>query len=147
MTTQVRKAKPAAVKKPVTTSPSSTESHRNEVVVCGRLSAVAVTKQLPSGDEIVNWRLVVDRPASDGSRKVDVVDCTTFGTRVRRQALGWNQGDVIEVVGSLRRRFWRGAGGLQSRCEIEVDTATRRTGAGGKRRVAAVALSRPRRPA
>jgi single-strand DNA-binding protein len=147
MTTQIRKAPPGARKKPSAKLPGSTEGHRNEVVVCGRLSATAVTKELPSGDEIVNWRLVVDRPMSDGSRKVDLVDCTTFGARVRRQAVGWSEGDVIEVVGSLRRRFWRGAGGLQSRCEVEVDTATRRTGAGGKRRVAAVALSRPRKPA
>jgi single-strand DNA-binding protein len=153
MTTQVSKPKPVAGRKQPTTMPgsttlpASTEGHRNEVVICGRLSAAAVMKELPSGDEIVNWRLVVDRPAADGSRKVDVVDCTTFGARARRQAFGWKEGDVIEVVGSLRRRFWRGAGGLQSRCEVEVDTATRRTTAGGKRRAAAAALSRPRTPA
>jgi single-strand DNA-binding protein len=120
--------------------------HRNEVVVCGRLSAGAVPKQLPSGDEIVTWRLVVDRGEDAGNRKVDVVDCTTFGARVRRQALAWSEGDTIEVVGALRRRFWRGPGGLQSRCEVEVDTANRRMSASVRKPKATAALSRRRKP-
>jgi single-strand DNA-binding protein len=95
------------------------------VVVAGRLAATAVFKQLPSGDEIVTWRLIVDRQTTDASRKVDLVDCTAFAARVRRQALEWSAGDVIEASGSLRRRFWRGAGGLQSRCEVEVAKASR----------------------
>jgi single-strand DNA-binding protein len=100
--------------------------HRNEVIVAGRLAAPGLSRQLPSGDEIVTWRLVVDRVTSAaGARRVDVVDCTAFGARVRRQSLGWHEDDVIEVVGALRRRFWRGPGGLQSRCEVEVETARR----------------------
>jgi single-strand DNA-binding protein len=120
--------------------------HCNEVVLCGRLAAEAVPKQLPSGDDIVTWRLVVDRAETTGARKVDLVDCTTFAARVRRQALAWSEGDTIEVVGALRRRFWRGAVGLQSRCEVEVDSATRRASA-ARGAGSAVALSRRRRPA
>jgi single-strand DNA-binding protein len=108
--------------------------HRNEVVVSGRLSAAAVVKALPSGDEIVTWRLIVDRPTGERG-KVDVVDCTAFGARVRRQALGWQVDEVIEVSGALRRRFWRGPAGLQSRYEVAVDNAARRNG-----------VKRPRKP-
>jgi single-strand DNA-binding protein len=126
-------------------APGPADGHRNEVVVCGRLSATALPKQLPSGDDIVTWRLVVDRAVTGGSRKVDVVDCTTFAARVRRQALRWTEGDLIEVTGSLRRRFWRGAGGLQSRCEVEAHSAARRKAAGGRQTVAVAALSRPRK--
>ena len=119
-------------------SAGGTDGHRNEVTVCGRLAAAALPKVLPSGDEIVSWRLVVDRPDQAGARGADLVDCTTFGARVRRQALGWQEGDLIEVSGALRRRFWRGAGGLQSRCEVEVATASKR---------AAVRPGRVREPA
>jgi single-strand DNA-binding protein len=139
MTPRVGAAEKRAPKEQV-----SHAGHRNEVTVCGRLSAAALTKELPSGDEIVNWRLVVDRGEVAGVRKVDVIDCTTFGGRVRRQALAWSEGDLIEVVGSLRRRFWRGAGGLQSRCEVEVDSAARRSPAA--RVSAAAGVSRPRKP-
>jgi single-strand DNA-binding protein len=119
--------------------------HRNEVIVSGRLSAAALAKELPSGDQIVTWRLIVDRVVAEGARKVDVVDCTTFGARLRRQAVGWREGDVIEVTGSLRRRFWRGAGGLQSRCEVEAASA-RRISAGPRRTGAGAELSRRRKP-
>jgi single-strand DNA-binding protein len=119
--------------------------HRNEVIVSGRLSAPALAKELPSGDQIVTWRLIVDRTVAEGVRKVDLVDCTTFGARLRRQAVRWREGDVIEVTGSLRRRFWRGAGGLQSRCEVEAGSARRvraATGRGGN----ATELKRRRKP-
>src|SRR5580704_4001920 len=96
MTPRVGAAEKRAPKEQV-----SHAGHRNEVTVCGRLSAAALTKELPSGDEIVNWRLVVDRGEVAGTRKVDVVDCTTFLARVRRQAFAWSEGDVIEIAGAL----------------------------------------------
>jgi single-strand DNA-binding protein len=160
MTARVRVAAAPAAATAVSATDASTHDHRNEVIVAGRLAAAALSKQLPSGDEIVTWRLIVDRAVPAGSRKVDVVDCTAFGARVRRQALGWSDGEVIEVTGALRRRFWRGPGGLQSRCEVEVTTACRRSGAAsrrgnaasrrttmtGRRAVAAAAVKRPRKP-
>ncbi len=127
-------------------SVSVAEGHRNEVTVCGRLAAAALPKVLPSGDEIVIWRLVVDRADQAGARRVDLVDCTTFGARVRRQALGWQEGDLIEVSGALRRRFWRGAGGLQSRCEVEVATASKRAAPRPGRAREPARISRRRKP-
>jgi single-strand DNA-binding protein len=40
--------------------------------------------------------------------------------RVRRSALSWEPGDVVEVEGSIRRRFFRTGGGAASRVEVEV---------------------------
>jgi single-strand DNA-binding protein len=100
--------------------------HRNEVIVAGRLSKSALPKELPSGDEIMTWRLIVDRP--DGTAGgFDVVECKAFSARVRRQAQAWVPGEVIEVTGALRRRYWRGPGGLRSACEVEVSLASRLT--------------------
>lgn len=104
---------------------------RNEVVLVGRLAAVCEDRELPSGDVLTTWRVVVDRPATptraDGVRtpKVDTLDCATFGRGVRRVVTGWAAGDVVQVEGALRRRFWRGAGGASSRCEVEVTRAKR----------------------
>jgi single-strand DNA-binding protein len=147
MTTRVGgAAKPAAksaAKRQTPTPPEGlTSAHRNEVTVCGRLAAAALPKELPSGDEIVTWRLVVDRAETARTRKVDVVDCTTFAARVRRQALTWSEGDMIEVVGALRRRFWRGASGLQSRCEVEVQAAARSRPGAARAQPVAVKVSR-----
>jgi single-strand DNA-binding protein len=95
--------------------------HRNEVVIVGRITSVAVERVLPSGDTICSWRVTVDR-AGEG---YDVVDCTAWTARNRRSAATWAKGDVVEVTGALRRRFWRAGAALASACDVEVHTAKR----------------------
>src|SRR6478609_4471430 len=86
--------------------------HRNEVVLLGRLAAPPEERVLPSGDEIVTFRVVVERAARqrvDGRREptVDTLDCSVASLALRRRVLNWLAGDLIEVEGALRRRFWR----------------------------------------
>jgi single-strand DNA-binding protein len=104
--------------------------HRNEVVLVGRLTAAAEERELPSGDALVSWRIVVDRPPvqrTDGRRSptVDALDCITWRKAVARSVLTWQVGDTIEVSGALRRRFWRSERGPVSRTEVEVIRARR----------------------
>jgi single-strand DNA-binding protein len=104
---------------------------RNEVYLVGRLAAAAVERELPSGDVLVLWRLVVDRPAGarvpHGVRPVtvDTLECVSRSGAVRRTAGGWAAGDLLSVEGALRRRFWRTPGGPSSRYEVEVAKARR----------------------
>src|SRR5665213_1640239 len=99
---------------------------RNDVVLVGRLSAAPTVRLLPSGDELVSWRLIVDREnrgqAPSGARlpTVDTIDCMAHRAAVRRSAVRWVGGETLEVRGALRRRFWRGSHGAASRCEVEV---------------------------
>ncbi len=100
---------------------------RNEVVLVGRLAAPSQERELPSGDLLTSWRLVVDRPPSrrrlpEGARPptVDTVDCVAWTAALQKAAASWEAGDVLSVEGALRRRFWRGAGGASSRYEVEV---------------------------
>jgi single-strand DNA-binding protein len=103
----------------------STAAHHNEVSVTGRLSTAAEERDLPSGDVVIGWRLVVERPPDATRPGYDVIDCAAFGARVRRAALGWQPGSTIQVDGALRRRFWRSEGGTASRYEVEVRSAKR----------------------
>jgi single-strand DNA-binding protein len=104
---------------------SPTTEHRNEVLIAGRLSATAEARKLPSGDEVVSWRLIVDRSATAARAGIDAIDCVAFSARLRRAALKWQPGEVIEVEGALRRRFWRAGTATASRFEVEVTRATR----------------------
>ena len=99
--------------------------HRNEVFVTGRLSTYVDERALPSGDEIVSWRLIVDRPATSDRGGIDAIDCVAFATRLRRAAVKWQPGEVSEVEGALRRRFWRNTTATASRFEAEVSRAAR----------------------
>jgi len=94
----------------------------NEVFLRGRLAAVAEMRILPSGDELCSFRLTVTRPPGERSR-VDSIDCATTSAGVRRKILAAQPGQVVEVRGSLHRRFWRGAAGLASRYEVQVSWA------------------------
>lgn len=109
------------------TEASGDVTDRNEVCVRGRLAAPAEVRQLPSGDEVVTWRVIVARDRgsaanrADGRRgpSVDTLDCAAWRAGVRRQVLSWHEGDVVEVDGAVHRRFYRTAGGQTvSRHEI-----------------------------
>lgn len=93
----------------------------NEVRLVGRVSREPEERQLPSGDVVWTFRLVVPRPAGRKTRQsVDAIDCAVWGGRVRQQVAGWGPDDLVEVSGSLRRRFFAAGGGRTSRVEIEV---------------------------
>ena len=102
---------------------------RNEVLVLGRVSGSPVERELPSGDLVVSWRVVIDRPgrAVPGVRTatVDSIDCLAWAAGLRRSGRSLVDGDVVQVGGALRRRFWRVGGGATSRCEVEAKKVRR----------------------
>ncbi len=94
----------------------------NEVRVVGRISAGPVERVLPSGDVLWTFRVVVPRAVGRAGARpgVDALECAVWGGRVRRSVTSWRQGDVVEVSGAVRRRYFRVAGGAASRFEIDV---------------------------
>jgi single-strand DNA-binding protein len=113
--------------------PQSTEpAPVNEIVLVGRVAAPALLKELPSGDQLIAFRVIVARGASarpvpEGVQQpaVDTLDCVAWAAGIQRTAQGWNKDDVVEVKGALRRRFYRTGAGAASVWEIEVLKAKR----------------------
>jgi single-strand DNA-binding protein len=100
--------------------------HVNEVLLVGRLAATPQVRRLPSGDQLVSWRLIVDRNERSAVRRmVDTLDCSAVTAAVRKAAARWAPGDLVEVEGALRRRFWRAGTGLASRCEVAATRVRR----------------------
>lgn len=103
----------------------------NEVRLTGRLPALAEERVLPSGDTLCTFRVAVPRdPAAGGAGaakrgQVDSLECVAWSGRVRRSVLAWQVGDLVEVSGALRRRFFRTAAGPASRVEVEVTSGRR----------------------
>jgi single-strand DNA-binding protein len=110
------------------------EADVNEVLLTGRVSGVPEERELPSGDRVVQLRLVVRRAARGpvgGSRaSVDTIDLSCWTRPLQRKALRLGAGDRVTVHGALRRRFWRSPGGPSSRYEIEVTGLDRHRGPG-----------------
>ncbi len=98
----------------------------NEVTLVGRLSQPAEEQVLPSGDEMWKFRVIVGRhgaAAASGPASTPSTAWSGRSARLGRSPPG-GRGDVVEVRGSLRRRFFAPAGGGRvSRCEVEVASA------------------------
>jgi single-strand DNA-binding protein len=110
----------------------------NEVTLVGRVSAAPEHRELPSGDQLVTLRVVVDRPPPSPPKKaprgtpnvvpkrsVDVIDVACWTKRVQRTATGLEADDTVRVEGSLRRRFFAAGGGRASRYEVEATRLVR----------------------
>ncbi len=113
------------------------ERTRNEVCLAGRVSSAPVSRELPSGDCVVTFRLVMQRDrtpmAAKSRQSSDWVDCAAWGARARRSAASWQVGDQVELEGALRRRFFRDAGGASTRLEVEMITGRCLSRAGAAR--------------
>jgi single-strand DNA-binding protein len=105
----------------------------NEVRLVGRVTAAGESRTLPSGDSLTVLRVVVQRPPATRrtarTPTVDTVECAIWPARLRQRAQKLGSGTLVEVTGSLRRRFWRTPAGPASRYEVEVQSLRRLTAA------------------
>jgi single-strand DNA-binding protein len=93
---------------------------KNEVRLVGRMSVDTEERELPSGDRVAQLRVVVPRSTDTGAGRVDAIDVACWTARTRRSARGLKAQDLVEVVGTLRRRFFRTGTVTVSRYEVEA---------------------------
>lgn len=89
----------------------------NDLLLRGRVSAVATTKELPSGDKVVEFRLIITRESREG---VDTLDIAAWSAKSRKLALSLAPDEWVEISGAIHRRFWQSPGGLASRWQVEA---------------------------
>lgn len=94
----------------------------NDVLLRGRVSSLAIEKELPSGDKVTEFRIVIARSDEEG---FDTIDISAWSSKLRRTAASLKSDQWIEVSGSIKRRFWRGATGLASRWQIDASEISR----------------------
>ena len=94
----------------------------NDLLLRGRVSQEAIEKELPSGDKVVEFRLIVSREKQSG---VDTLDIGAWSAKARRMALTLIADEWIEVSGSIHRRFWSEPTGLASSWQVEAVEITR----------------------
>jgi single-strand DNA-binding protein len=103
------------------------EGWANEVRLVGRVSGPARERELPSGDRVAQVRLVVPRATGSGggAARIDTIDVACWTGRLRQSARRLAGGEIVEVSGALRRRFFRAGAAAVSRYEVEA-TALKR---------------------
>lgn len=108
--------------------------HRNAIAVVGDLVSPVEPRIRGDGVEVLTFRVSVRVPAVDvgnagttverrdsgSTPRRDVLDCVVTAPALRRRLEQYQPGDVLEVDGALRHRFWNASGRVQSRYEIDV---------------------------
>jgi single-stranded DNA-binding protein len=94
----------------------------NKVNLVGRISESAKEKTLPSGDALVEFRLIIERDDREG---VDTLDIATWPAQLKKRALKLEEDQWVGVKGVLRRRFWKTPTGVASRWQVEAREITR----------------------
>ena len=89
----------------------------NDLLLRGRVSAAATTKELPSGDKVVEFRLIITRESREG---VDTLDISAWSAKSGKTALTLGPDEWVEISGAIHRRFWQSPGGLASRWQVEA---------------------------
>lgn len=104
---------------------AGTPAEVNEVHLSGRVSGGIERRELPSGDGLVTFRLVVARSRRRGAPAgrapgVDTIDIACWSASTRAVAARLEPGSGVAVDGSLRRRFFATSAGRASRYEVEA---------------------------
>lgn len=94
----------------------------NDLLLRGRVSAVATSKELPSGDKVVEFRLIVRREERQG---VDTLDIAAWSAKSRKFALALQPDEWVEISGSIHRRFWQSPAGVASRWQVVASEIVR----------------------
>ena len=94
----------------------------NSVFLIGRVTGTGEEVELPSGDLLTKFRVVVPREKPETKVVVDTIDCVAFKPAIQKKIMKLELEDVVEIEGSLRRRFWQGATGVASKVEVEVSS-------------------------
>jgi len=94
----------------------------NDLLLRGRVSAPATSKELPSGDKVVEFRVIVTRSEREG---VDTLDIAAWSAKCRKTALSLKPDEWIEISGSITRRFWQSPTGVASRWQIAAEEIVR----------------------
>lgn len=100
------------------------------VEIVGKLGGTTTMKELPSGDTLTTFSVIVERSVKErvGRISIDTIPCQTFRLSLGQRVIRWEPGTVVTIRGVLRRRFWRSPQGLGSALEVEVRAIKRGTG-------------------
>ena len=93
----------------------------NQVEISGNLVGEPSFHIQADGTEVIQWRMRVSR---DGAGN-DSIPCSSSVSKVKKFVEKVSEDKVFVAHGEIRSRYWRSAGGTQSRIEVDVTSTAR----------------------
>jgi single-strand DNA-binding protein len=87
----------------------------NVVVLAGTIAAEPVVREMPSGDQVTEFRVAVPET---GRRLLPLPVAAWHATVGKRSLKGIAKGDEVLIHGQLVRRFYRSGAGARSLTEV-----------------------------
>ena len=103
---------------------SSNTEHRNEVYLVGEVSTAPEERTLSDGRGVMTFRLEVRADSETGPIR-DSFDITIADGRTRKAARAWEVGNLIEIEGVVRRKFYKAGAASKPFTVIEAASAKR----------------------
>lgn len=97
----------------------------NSVHLVGRVTSIAEDIQLPSDTILTRFRIVVPRAKPTTKTTVDTIDLVAMKAGLQKRARTLVVGEIVEVEGEIRRRFWKAGMSVASRVEIEISSLSK----------------------
>lgn len=95
----------------------------NVAILIGRLTRDPEVKALPSGINVCNFTIAVDRSykSKDGTRQADFISCTAWKERADLLGKYFFKGSKIAIEGNIQTRSWEQDGVKRYSTEVVVD--------------------------
>lgn len=94
----------------------------NKVILMGRLTRDPDFKATPSGTNVCNFSIAVDRDfvRQGEERQTDFINIVTFGSRAEFVSRYFHKGQLVAVCGRIQTRSWDDAQTGQKRYATDV---------------------------
>lgn len=100
------------------------QQSNNVAVLLGRLTAEPEIRTIPSGAEVMNFTIAVDRPlGKNGEKQADFIDCVAWRSTATFIGKYFHKGDMISVSGTIQTRSYEYEGKKRKATEIQVESA------------------------
>lgn len=120
------------------------QQSNNVAVLLGRLTADPEIRTIPSGAEVMDFTIAVDRPlGKNGEKQADFIDCVAWRSTATFINKYFHKGDMISVSGTIQTRSYEYEGKKRKATEIQVESAGF-TGAGRTAGATAPTYTAPR---
>ena len=100
------------------------QQNNNVAVLLGRLVSEPEIRTIPSGAEVMNFTIAVDRPiGKNGEKTADFIDCVAWRNTATFIGKYFHKGDPISLSGTIQTRSYEYEGKKRRATEVLVECA------------------------
>jgi single-strand DNA-binding protein len=96
----------------------------NKIILVGRITKDPELKTIPSGSQVVNFSIAVNRNYTDpsGEKKTDFIECVIWGKQAENLSKYVKKGFLLGIEGKLQQKVYETESGTRYTYEVHCDS-------------------------